>query len=32
MDNPEKMAIHGTQDEEKKKQKHKTIGVGHHYT
>jgi hypothetical protein len=29
MDNPEKLATYGTQDEEK--QKHNTIYVGHHY-
>jgi hypothetical protein len=28
MDNPEKLATQGTQDEEK----HNTICVGHHYT
>jgi hypothetical protein len=28
MDNPEKLATHVTQDEEK----HNTIHVGHHYT
>ena len=31
MDNPEKLATLGTQDEETK-QKHNTICVGHHYT
>ena len=33
MDNPEKLATMGTQDEEKQKQKpkHNTICVGHHY-
>ena len=33
MDNPEKLATKGTQDEEKQKQKpkHNTICVGHHY-
>jgi hypothetical protein len=30
MDNPEKLATYGTQDEEK--QKHSTICVRHHYT
>ena len=35
MDNPEKLATDGTQDEEKQnktKQKHNTLCVGHHYT
>jgi hypothetical protein len=32
MDIPEKLAKHGTQDEEKQKQKHNTICIGHHYT
>jgi hypothetical protein len=32
MDNPEKLATYGTHDEKnKKKQKHNTICVGHHY-
>ena len=31
MDNPEKLATQVTQDEEKTKQKHNTICVGHHY-
>jgi hypothetical protein len=30
MDNPEKLATFGTQDEEKTKQKHKIICVGYH--
>jgi hypothetical protein len=32
MDNPEKMATQGTQDEDKQNKKHNTICVGHHYT
>ena len=32
MDNLEKLAAKGTQDEEKQKQKHNTICIGHHYT
>ena len=32
MDNPEKLETQGTQDEEKQKQKHNTICVGHNYT
>jgi len=32
MNNPEKLATYDTQDEEKQKQKHNTIYVGHHYT
>ena len=32
MDNPEKLATYGTQDEEKQSKKHNTICVGHHYT
>ena len=35
MDNPEKLATQDTQDEDKQnktKQKHNTICVGHHYT
>jgi hypothetical protein len=32
MDNPEKPATQGTQDEGKTKQKHNTIYIGHHYT
>ena len=33
MDNPEKLASYGTQDEEKQtKQKHTTLCAGHHYT
>ena len=32
MDNPEKLATQGTQDEEKQNKKHNTIFVGHHYT
>ena len=32
MDNPEKLATQGTQNEERKKQKHNTICVGHHFT
>jgi hypothetical protein len=31
MDNPEKPAPMGTQDEEKQNKKHNTICVGHHY-
>jgi len=31
MDNPEKLATYGTQDDEKAKQKHNTICLGHHY-
>ena len=31
MDNPEKLATQGTQDEDKTKQKHNTICVGHYY-
>ena len=31
MDNPEKLATYGTQDEEKLSIKHSTICVGHHY-
>ena len=31
MDNPEKLATYGTQDEEKLNKKHNTICVGHHY-
>ena len=31
MDNPKKLATHGTQDEEKTKQKHNTIFVVYHY-
>ena len=31
MDNPEKLATLGTQDEDKQNKKHKTICVGHHY-
>jgi len=31
MDNPEKLATQGTQDEEKTKQKHNTICLGHYY-
>jgi hypothetical protein len=30
MDNPEKLATHGTEDKANK-QKHNTICVGHHY-
>ena len=30
IDNPEKLATYGTEDEEKKKKKHNTICVGHH--
>jgi len=32
MDNPEKLATHVTQDEEKQNKKHNTICGGHHYT
>ena len=32
MDNPEKLASLGTQDEDKQDKKHNTICVGHHYT
>ena len=32
MDNPEKLATHGTQYEDNTKQKHNTICDGHHYT
>ena len=32
MDNPEKLASYGTQDEEKQNKKHNTICVGHNYT
>jgi len=32
MDYVEKLTTHGTQDEEKTKQKHNTICVGQHYT
>ena len=32
MDNPEKLATQGTQDEDKKNKKHNTICVGHHFT
>ena len=32
MDNPEKLATQGTQDEDKQKKKHNTINVGHNYT
>jgi len=32
MDNPEKLATQGTQDEEKQNKTHNTICVGHHYT
>ena len=31
MDNPAKLTIYDTQDEEKQKQKHNTTFVGHHY-
>ena len=31
IDNPEKLAKYGTEDEEKKKKKHNTICVGQHY-
>jgi len=31
MDNPEKLATLGTQDEDKQNKKHNTICVGHHY-
>ena len=31
MDNPEKLATYGAQDEEKQNQKRKTTCVGHHY-
>ena len=32
MDNPEKLATWGTQDEEKQNKKHNIICVGHHST
>jgi hypothetical protein len=32
MDNPEKLASLGTQDEDKQDKKQNTICVGHHYT
>jgi hypothetical protein len=32
MDNPEKLATQGTQDEEKQNTKHNAICVGHHFT
>jgi hypothetical protein len=32
MDNPEKLASLGTQDEDKQDKKHNTICIGHHYT
>ena len=32
MDNPEKLATQGKQDEERQKPQHNTICVGHHYT
>jgi len=32
MDNPEKLAQYGTQDEEKQNKKQNTICVGHHST
>ena len=31
MDNPEKLATYGTQDEEKQNERHNAICVGHHY-
>jgi hypothetical protein len=31
MDNPEKLATYGTQDDEKQNKKHNTICDGHHY-
>ena len=31
IDNPEKLATQGTQDEEKQNKKHNKIYVGHHY-
>jgi len=31
MDNPEKLAIFGTQDEDKQSKKHNTTCVGHNY-
>jgi hypothetical protein len=31
MDNPEKLATLGAQDEDKQNKKHSTICVGHHY-
>ena len=31
IDNPEKLATYGTQDDEKAKQKRNTICAGHHY-
>jgi len=31
MRNPEKLETYGTQDENKTKQKHNTMGIGHHY-
>jgi hypothetical protein len=31
MDNPEKLATWGTQDEDKQNKKHNTLCVGHHY-
>ena len=31
MDNPEKPAAQGTQDEDKQNKKHNAICVGHHY-
>ena len=32
MDNPEKLATLGAQDEDKQNKKHNTICVGHHYS
>jgi hypothetical protein len=32
MNNPEKLAIPNTQDENKQNKKHNTTCVGHHYT
>jgi hypothetical protein len=31
MDNPEKLATQGTQDDQKQNKKHNTKCVGHHY-
>ena len=31
MDNPEKLATYGTQEEEKQNERHNAICVGHHY-
>jgi hypothetical protein len=32
MDNPEKLATYGTQDEDKQNKKHNTVCVGHQYS